>query len=138
MRPIYVMPLDKVLDRLRRHGVGPAVLARVERLNPGGVAEGARIRGLHRKETLKRAQRHIVGPREFDAVNGKGAHRQIPPCHLVRRGGKRRGVAVESVEDNLIVLYRQPGYVPTCYRRACTCPYRGVPDQREHFPFPYC
>ncbi len=89
-----MIPINEVLNLMRRRGIGDAVLSRVETLNPGGVEEGTIPRGFRRTLTIRSAcwEMNIISRREFIARVGHKAYRALPRRDFISLGGKRRAV----------------------------------------------
>jgi hypothetical protein len=80
------MTIAEVVARLRQRGVGPEVIARVERLNPA-PQEGEALRGLHFKRFGDpRPCLNVCGKGEFVRRFGREAWEAIPRDRLLRRG----------------------------------------------------
>lgn len=84
---------------LDKQKFGPMVRARILRLN-ALPREGARLRGLHRKETYKHIMdRDIVGKGEALPMLGRGAWAILKRQGFVHKGGRREYLTRETIVD---------------------------------------
>lgn len=89
--------LSAQLDRAK---VGSAVKSRILRLNPNPI-EGMRLRGWHRKETVRKMVHvAVMGRGEFLRRFGRGAWDLLPPS-VIYKDGRRRRVSETAVEDRV-------------------------------------
>ncbi len=78
---------------LAERKIGPAVAARILRLNPN-YREGYRVRGCHPRPSIRKSWHIDVCTRErFERKWGKGSARRIHPAQRVNAGGKRRWIS---------------------------------------------
>jgi hypothetical protein len=93
------VPIEKIVKRLRERHVNEAIIDRVVQLNPRPML-GDRLRGLHRKRTLRNSwDMNVVTRREFDRRWGDGACRRLKPFDFVKAGGKRRWISGSAYSD---------------------------------------
>jgi len=89
----FIWPIDEYLARTNH---GPAVQARIRRLNPNGKPEGELPRGVH----LKHRSGHLdaYGPREFIRRFGRLAYQDLPR-EAVHHVGHRKLIPATVVKE---------------------------------------
>lgn len=95
-------PYAKTLvERMRRHGCGERLIARVLRLNPDPEPRSA-LRGVHYASTVGRNRllRDEVSKGEVIRRCGRDVWERIPRGYI-RKDGKRAYIARSAFEDNV-------------------------------------
>jgi hypothetical protein len=87
------VPIETIVNRLRERHVSESVIERVVRLNPRPML-GDRLRGLHRKRTLRNSMDiDVVTRGQFERRWWGGVCRVLTPDDFVNAGGKRRWIS---------------------------------------------
>lgn len=90
-------------DHCRERRFGPAVTARVLRLNPDPAPEGVWLRGIHPRPTLWRMScfNGCIGRKEYEAKWGLGTWRRIQKRYRVRYTGCRWCVSYRDFQEGV-------------------------------------
>lgn len=89
------LPIDASPFYSRR---GPAVRARLERLNPHGLKVFHIPRGWHPHQRINHFEWHTMPVREFISRFGRAAYDSLPPRDVLRQG-HRKAVAYRALHE---------------------------------------
>lgn len=95
-----MVPIDRIIAKMRHWGEAERIIERVARLNPDGITPGSWPRGYHPHWRYQPdpAEFGLVGKGAFITKYGREAWDALPG-DVIRKNGRRQYVEQTAVED---------------------------------------